>query len=144
LSSEEFIWHHIAKRIRGGLTIYELKDKMTYTEFLSWKRFIEQEIENERDEQALTLWYFAHLCFYVHDLKYILGGNNTTTPKDFYLKLQKPKEEEQKKLVLDSPIVDEEIMKDQMEMEKAYIGLMLGLNYAQIKRDHKNKIGNKK
>lgn len=111
---------------------------MTWEEFLNWKKFIEKELINERDEQALQQWYFAHLCYYVHDLNYILGGKNPTTVKSFFLELEEKEltKEKEKKLVEENPFVDESILKDKMEMEKAFVGLMLGMNYADIKRKH--------
>lgn len=109
---------------------------MTHGEFLNWKKFIEKELINERDERALQQWYFAHLCYYIHDLNYILGGKNPTTVKNFFLELEEKEVEKQKSVPADNPLIDEDILKDKLECEKAFVGLMLGMNYADIKRKH--------
>lgn len=112
---------------------------MTYDEFLSWKEFIQKETQDERDVRGLTLWYFAHLCYYIYDLKFILGGKNPHKPKDFWIELEKKDKGYNKPELIEydeDGMTEEETVNAKMEAEKAYIGMMLGMNYGEIKRKH--------
>ena len=139
MTDEDYLWHHIVKSVGGGKTVQELKSTMTHDEFLSWKEFIQKEIEDERDVRGLTLWYLAHLSYYIYDLKYILGGNNPYKPKDFWIELDKKDKGYNKPEIMEfveGGMTEEEVENAKMEMEKTYIGMMLGLNYPEIKRKH--------
>lgn len=104
---------------------------MTYEEFLSWKSFIEKELEDERDAKGLLLSYLAHLSYYTYDLRFVLGGSNRFTPKDFWIELKKePKFKEIKEELT------EEELKTKWDFEKAALAAALGMDYGEIKRKH--------
>lgn len=105
---------------------------MSFEEFLSWKKFIEKEVRDELDYKGLILSNLAHLAYYTYDLRFVLGGSNRLTPKDFFIQLKKEPQFENE----DDLQVTEEEFKNRMEQQKSALGFLLGMNYSEIKRKH--------